>query len=94
MILYFCIYFCLHNLYILYKHSSKITIIFVIIDVSEIHYVVNIFSRMTNMLRKLCITSALHFIDLIQRGGKILIKFCEHLNASAREMSSYDPGVF
>lgn len=46
------------------------------------------------MLRKLCITSALHFIDLIQGEGKILIKFCEHLNASAREMSSYNPGVF
>lgn len=38
--------------------------------------------------------SALHFIDLIPREGKILVQFSEDLNVSARETSIYNPGVF
>lgn len=64
---YFHISFCLHNLHILYKHSSKTALFFGIIDMSKIHYAVNIFPRMTNVLRGFCIMSALHFIDLILR---------------------------
>lgn len=37
--------FVYRNAHILYKHNSKPTIIGVIIDMSEIHYIVNVYSQ-------------------------------------------------